>query len=294
MMAARSIASGTISFGLVSVPVKLYSATRSKSVSFNLLHEKDNARLRQQYVCNGCNEVVPRDAMVKGFEYAKDQYAIVTEQDLKALEEVSDQSIEIQEFVPIADVDPIYFEKAYYLGPDKGGAKAYRLLAAAMRKAGRAAVAQYSTRGKQELVILRQAADGLMMHTVHYADEINSAEEIDRGDGAAPKEGELDLAVQLIDQLASKEFKPDKYEDQYRKKVLELVEKKVAGEEVAVAAAPAPKAQIIDLMEALKASLASKGGAEAPAAVERKPARAKGARPAAAPPRKAAAKRKAG
>ena len=277
-MAAHAIASGTISFGLVSVPVKLYAATKSKSVSFNLLHAKDKSRLKQQYVCATCGEIVERGAMVKGYEYAKDQYTVLTDEELRALEQKTEQTIEIEEFVPISQVDPIYFDKAYLLGPDKGGHKAYRLLCEAMDKAGKGAVAKFSTRGKQQLVLLREARGGLILHALFYADEVRGFEEIDRGEGLTFKGGELDLAVQLIEQLASASFEPQKYEDEYRKQVLELIERKVAGEEV-VAAGPAPhRAQIIDLMDALKASLAAKSAAppvEAEGAEERRPARAK-------------------
>ena len=276
-MAARAIASGNVSFGLVSVPVKLFTATRNKSLSFNLLHDKDKSRVHQQYICNTCGEVVERNHMVKGYEYAKEQYAVLTEEELKALEQESDQSIEIEEFVPIAEVDPVYFEKSYLLGPDKGGQKAYRLLCEAMRKAGRGAVAKYSSRGRQQLVLLRESQGGLMLHGLYYADEVSDFSEIDRGEGAAIKTGELDLAVQLIEQLASQSFEPAKYEDEYRKHALELIERKVAGQEVVTTPSAAPKAQIIDLMEALKASLASKSRpAAAEEGDERKPARAKG------------------
>jgi len=277
-MGARAIASGTISFGLVSVPVKLYTATRSKSLSFNLLHEKDKSRLRQQYVCATCGEVVERNALVKGYEYAKGQYAVLTEDELKALEQQSDQSIEIEEFVPINEVDPIYFDKAYLLGPDKGGQKAYRLLCEAMEKAGQGALGKFSTRGKQQLVLLRQAQGGLILHALYYADEVSSFAEIDRGDSVTLKPGEIDLAVQLIEQLAAPSFEPEKYEDDYRKRALDLIERKVAGQEVVAAAAPAPRAQIIDLMDALKASLEAKRHEQKPAAQvgARRPPRAKG------------------
>jgi DNA end-binding protein Ku len=281
-MPAHAIASGTISFGLVSVPVKLYAATKSKSVSFNLLHAKDKSRLRQQYVCATCGEVVERSAMVKGYEYAKDQYAVLTDDELRALEQKTEQSIEIEEFVPISTVDPVYFEKAYLLGPDKGGQKAYRLLCEAMAQAGKGAVAKFSTRGKQQLVLLRQAQGGMMMHALNYADEVRGFEEIDRGEGLTLKPGELELAVQLIDQLASPTFDPTRYEDEYRKKVLELIEQKVAGQEIVAAPTQPARAQIIDLMEALKASLAAKQAAPPAAAAEgRRPAQAK-ARPVAA------------
>jgi DNA end-binding protein Ku len=278
-MGARAIASGTISFGLVSVPVKLYTATRSKSLSFNLLHETDKSRLRQQYVCATCGEVVERGAMVKGYEFAKNQYAVLTDEELKALEQQSDQSIEIEEFVPISQVDPIYFEKAYLLGPDKGGQKAYRLLCEAMEKAGQGAIGRFSTRGKQQLVLLRQAQGGLVLHGLYHADEVASFAEVDLDDHVTIKPGEIDLAVQLIDQLASKSFAPEKYEDEYRKRALELIERKVAGQEVAAAEAPAPRAQIIDLMDALKASLEAKrheSKRPAETAETRKPPRAKG------------------
>ncbi|MFN8644987.1 MAG: Ku protein [Candidatus Binatia bacterium] len=279
-MAPRAIASGTISFGLVSVPVKLFSGTQSKSLSFNMLHAKDHSRLKQQYVCSTCGEVVERDAMTRGYEYAKDQYAVLSAEELKALDQVSDQSIEIEEFVPIAAVDPIYFEKTYLLGPDKGGNKAYRLLREAMHRAGRGAVARFSTRGKQQLVLLREAQGGIMMHALFYADEVRDFGEVERGDEVTLKPGELELAVQLIEQLASSEFDPKKYKDEYREQAMALIEKKVAGEEIAVGAPRTAKGQIIDLMEALKASLASRGAEPAAAAEKtaaRRPARAKGA-----------------
>lgn len=290
-MAARAIASGTISFGLVSVPVKLYTATRSKSLSFNLLHATDKSRLRQQYVCATCGELVERNAMAKGYEYAKDQYVVFTEEELGTLERQTDQSIEIEEFVPIAEVDPLYFQHAYLLGPDKGGQKAYRLLCEAMARAGRGALAKFSTRGKQQLVLLRQARGGLLLHALAYADEVCSFEEIDRGEAVALKQGEIDLAVQLIEQLASPSFQPDRYEDEYRKQALEMVDRKVAGQELVVAPAAAPRAQIIDLMEALKASLEAKQRQRptVTAAAERKPARAKAS---VSPARKVAVKAK--
>jgi DNA end-binding protein Ku len=289
-MPAHAIASGTISFGLVSVPVKLYAATKSKSVSFNMLHAKDKARLRQQYVCSADGEVVDRSATVRGYEYAKDQYVVLTEEELRAFEQKTEQSIEIEEFVPISSVDPIYFDHTYLLGPDKGGQKAYRLLRDAMAKAGKGALAKFATRGKQQLVLLRQAQGGLMMHALVYADEVRGFEEIDRGESVTLKPGELELAVQLIDQLASDTFDPTKYEDEYRRKVLEVIEQKVAGQEITLAPAATPRAQVIDIMEALKASLAAKASRAETAADSRKPARVKGRAPATAA--KAAAKAK--
>jgi DNA end-binding protein Ku len=294
-MAARAIASGTISFGLVSVPVKLFTGTQSKSLSFNLLHDKDKSRLKQQYICATCGEVVERDHMVRGYEYAKDQYAILSAEEIKALEQTTDQSIEIEEFVPIDSIDPIYFEKTYLLGPDKGGQKAYRLLREAMDKAGKGAVAKFATRGRQQLVLLRQAQGGIMMHALFYADEVRDFSEIDRGESVTLKPGEIDLAIQLIEQLGSTAFDATKYDDDYRKRALEAIEQKVAGQEVALAPAQAPKGQIIDLMDALKASLAArqaKAADGAAAATPRKPARAKGRAEGEAAPAKQARKAK--
>ncbi len=273
-MAPRAISSGTISFGLVSVPVKLFSGTQSKTLSFNMLHEADKARVKQQLVCSACGEVVERSATVRGFEYSKGQYVVLTQDEIKALDSQSDQSIEIEEFVPISEVDPIHFDKAYLLGPDKGGQKAYRLLAEAMKKAGKGAVARFSSRGKQQLVLLREALGGIMMHSLFYADEVRDFSEVPHGEEVTPKSGELDLAVQLIGQLASDSFDAAKYEDEYRLRAMQLIEQKVAGQEITAAPGEAPKGQIIDLMEALKASLGETAQGK-PATAQRKPPRKK-------------------
>ena len=277
-MPARAIASGTISFGLVSIPVKLYTATSSKAVHFSMLHAKDKSRVRQQYTCQTCGEVVDRNDTVRGYEYARDQYVVLTEEELKGLERKSDRSIEIEEFVPIAAVDPMYFEKSNLLGPDKGGAKAYRLLREAMREAGMVAVGRFSTRGRQQLVLLRPYDSGLVLHGLYYADEVRSFADVDLGDEVALKPGELDLAQQLIAQLTSKSFKPEKYEDEYRQAVLEAVDRKVSGAEVVVAPREEQREQIIDLVAALKKSLAEKrvaAGEGAPLR-DRRPAKARG------------------
>ena len=293
-MAARPIASGIVSFGLVAVPVKLYPATRSKSLSFNMLHKKDRARLKQQYLCSACGDVVERDDTVRGYEYAKGEYAVFTDDELAALDQKSDQSIEIEQFVPIEKVDPVYFDKAYLLGPDKGGHKPYRLLAAAMRESGKCAVAKFSTRGKQQLVLLRQADQGLVLHTLFYADEVRGFADVDLGDEVATKPAEVDLAVKLIDQLATDRFDATLYEDEYRKAALAMIERKIEGKDVVSLPARAPRAQVIDLMDALKQSLATQrpkraSGSAAKAAAEAAepapPARAKAARK---PPARAA------
>ncbi|HYQ80615.1 MAG TPA: Ku protein [Anaeromyxobacteraceae bacterium] len=256
-MPARPIASGTISFGLVSIPVKLYPATQpSAGVSFNLLHAKDGSRLKQQYVCAQEGVKVEREEMVKGYEFQKDRYVTFTAEELKALEEVASQTIEIAEFVPAATVDPIYFDKPYFVGPDKGGAKAYRLLAEALTRSGKAALGRYAARGKQYLVLIRPAEGRLVMQQLLYPDEVRSSADVPV-DEAELKEPEVQLALQLVEQTASDEFHPERYRDGVRQRILEAIERKVAGQEIALAPSEEPKAQVIDLMEALKASLAA-------------------------------------
>jgi DNA end-binding protein Ku len=262
-MAARSLSTGTISFGLVTVPIRLYSASESAAaVSFNMLHAKCSSRLRQQYICQKDEEIVTRDQMVKGYEFAKDQYVTFTEDELKAMAEETSKTIEIEEFVPIAKVDPIYFEGAYYLGPDKGGEKAYKLLTEAMRQTGRCALAKWAARGKGYLVLLRPIDNGIVMQVLHYADEVRSFDEVPVGD-AALRDTEMKLAVQLIEQISTDEFHPENYQDEVRARYNEAIQRKVEGQEVTAAAPEQPRGKIIDLMEALKASVAAKGGAPA-------------------------------
>ncbi len=255
-MAPRPLATGTISFGLVSIPVRLYSAAQpSSAISFNLLHAKDGSRLKQQYVCAQDGAVVPREEMVKGFEFAKDRYVAFTAEELKALEEIGSQTIDIAEFVPAAEVDPVFYDRAYYLGPNQGGAKAYRLLAEAMQRSGKAALARYAARGKQYLVLIRPRDGRLVMQQLYYADEVRSFDEVPV-DEAEVKDQEVQLALQLVEQIASDGFHPERYEDAVKKRTLEAIERKVAGQEIQVAPAE-PQAQVIDLMDALKASLAA-------------------------------------
>jgi DNA end-binding protein Ku len=259
-MPPHSIGSGTISFGLVSIPVKLYAAASGGGVSFNLLHAKCGNRIRQQTFCPVCNEVVDRSGLVKGYEFSKEQYVRFTDEELKSLEGEASKVIEIAEFVPLPDVDPIYFEKTYYLGPDKGGEKAYRLLADAMTKTDRVALAKFVMRGKESLVLIRSAQDGLMLHTMYFADEVRDFGEIDKGQSAKLREGELDLALRLVEELSHDEFKPEQYADDYRQRVLDMVNSKVEGKEVTAVGPQVQRAQVIDLMDALKQSLAKRGG----------------------------------
>ena len=264
-MPARSIGTGTLSFGMVSIPIRMYSAGESSSaVSFNLLHAKCKSRMKQQYVCPKDNEVVPRDQMVKGYQFSKDQYVAFTKEELKAMEQEAQKAIEITEFIPASAIDPVYFDHPYYLGPEKGGEKAYRLLNEAMKKTGRSALAKWAARGKQHLVLIRPADKGLVMQQLLYADEVRPISEVPVGD-AELTDSELQLAEQLIAQIASDEFHPEHYEDDVKKRYLAAIQKKIEGQEI-TAAPEAPKAQIIDLMEALKASLAAKDKAQADAA----------------------------
>jgi len=271
-MAARPLGSGTISFGLVSIPVKLYTAASSQAISFNLLHAKCGNRIRQQRFCPVCNEVVERDDLVRGYEFAKDQYVRFKEAELEALEREASQAIEISQFVPLSTVDPIYFEKSYYLGPDKGGEKPYRLLAEAMNKAGKVALAKFVMRGKENLVLVRPAMSGLMLHTMYFADEVRSFDEIPKGESAKVSEAETSLAIRLIEELSTEEFSPEEFEDEYRQRVMELVEQKAQGKEITVSAPQAPRGQVIDLMSALKESLGKKTEKEKKRAVQAKPA----------------------
>jgi DNA end-binding protein Ku len=268
-MSARPIGSATISFGLVSVPVKLYSSAESAaSVSFNMVHKACGTRLKQQYVCPKDNVVVEKDDIAKGYEFAKSQYVLFSPEELKALEEKATNSIDIAEFVPLAEVDRIYLEKVYYLGPDKGGERAYRLLGEALKESGRAALGQYAARGQQHLVLVRPMDGVLVMEQLHYADELRPATEVPLGEGEV-KPTELALAKQLIDQTATDEFHPERYSDQVRGRVLAAIQQKVEGQEITAEPAEEAGGKIIDLMEALKASLARPGKAPEEA---RKPA----------------------
>lgn len=288
-MPARSIGTATISFGLVSIPTKLYTTNEaSGDIHFNMLHEADGARLRQQYICTKCNEIVDRDHTVKGYEYAKGQYVVFTAEELKALDAVATQTIALEEFVPASAVDPLYVEKSYYLGPDKGGERAYKLIREAMLETGLVGVASYSARGKQYVVCLRPFQEGLILHQLRYAQEVKPWSEVPMPDLPELKPAELGLAKQIIQQIAHETFSPEKYKDEVQERMMQLINQKVEGQEITVAP-EAPAGKVIDLMEALKASLGMTK------ADERKPAIAaetKAEEAAEAPPKKKAASKK--
>ena len=255
-MAARSIGSLTVSFGLVAIPVKLYTATQaSNAISFNLLHKTCGSRLRQQYICQKEGVPVEREEMVKGYEFAKDQYVRFTPEEIKALEEVGTHSVDISEFVPIESIDPVYFDKTYYLAPDKGAAKPYGLLVEALKQSGRCGVGHWAARGKAYIVILRPIGDVLAMQQLHYAADVKSAAEVEVPKPEV-KPQELKLAQQLIDQQTAPKFDPQAYKDDVRARVEAAIQKKVEGQEISVAeVAPPGTGKVIDLMEALRASL---------------------------------------
>jgi DNA end-binding protein Ku len=256
-MAGRPIASGTISFGLVAIPVQLFSSTESAAkVQFNSIHESCKTRVRQRLYCPTHDAIVPREELVKGYEFAKDQYVLFEPDELKAMEMAASHSIDIKEFVPIAAVDPIYYEKAYYLGPATGGDKPYVLLAEVMKKTERAALAKYAARGKDYLVLLRPYGDGLVMQQLRYDTELRSFDEL--ADPAIEvDERELALAEQIVEQISTDVFTPEAYVDSVVTQLLEAIDQKVAGHDFTLAPAEEPKAQVIDLMEALKASLSA-------------------------------------
>jgi DNA end-binding protein Ku len=273
-MAARSIASLTVSFGLVSIPVKLFSATEaSRQISFNMLHKTCGSRLKQQYICIKEEIPVGREDIVKGYEFAKDQYVIFTPEELKAMEEVGTHTAEITEFVPLAAVDPVYYDKAYYLAPDKGGAKPYALLAAALRETDRCALGRWAARGKSYVVMIRPVEDGLIMQQLLYAGEVRDMKDIEIPETDV-KPQELKLAQMLIEQQSSDTFDPSQYKDEVGARIEAAIEKKVEGQEITLTEPPETGAQVIDLMDALRASLERKAPARpAPAEAAPTPAR---------------------
>jgi len=282
----RAIADLTLSFGLVSIPVRLYPATQSKSdIHFNLLHKTCGSRLKQQYVCIKEDVVVERSEMVKGYEVADDQYVVFKPEELKALEEKGTHSVDIVAFIPLSAIDPIYYDKAYYLAPDKRGGRPYALLLQGMEKTGRCALARWAWRGKSYTVQVRVSTEGgLVLQQLLYGDEVRSISDLGI-ETETVKAPELDLAVQLINQIAQDGYDPNEYQDEAKKRIEAAIDEKVSGKEVTVSEEPQHKgAKVIDLMEALRSSLSS----AAPAAEE--PKARKAAKRAPAPAKKVAAK----
>lgn len=272
----RAMWSGSISFGLVNVPVKLFTAARSKDIGFNQLHAKDGSRIQMRRFCAEENQEIPSDEIVKGYEVSPDRYVVITQSELDALTPEVTRGIDIESFADLKEIDPIYFESSYYLVPDKGGAKAYGLLLAAMRNSGKIALGRVVLRSKQYLVALRPVENALSMSTLYFPDEVVGQDEL----GGLPEqakgfqERELAMAQQLIDAL-SEEFNPDKYHDEYRERVLQMIEEKASGATVHLEAKPERQPVVVDLMAALEASIAATKGASASKpqpATEEKPA----------------------
>ncbi len=269
----RPFASGQIAFGLVAIPVKLYSATEAtERISFNMIHKECGSRIQQQLFCPKDERTISREETAKGYEFSRGQYVLFSEEELKAMEEKATQTIEISEFLPREAIDPIYFQKANYMTPDKGGDRAYKLLAKALEQTGRWALAKYAARGKQYLVVLRPLNGGLVMQQLFYPNEIRAFEDLDLGDTIV-KDSELKMAVQLAEMGAADEFHPENYRDEVADRIRAMIQQKIDGEEITSTMVEEPKAQVIDLMEALKASL---GGARSskpatPKAVARMP-----------------------
>jgi DNA end-binding protein Ku len=282
----RSIWRGAISFGLVNVPVKLYSAVSKKTVRFNQLHEKDNSRIQMKRWCPEEDAEVPYEEIVKGYEISPDKYVVITPEELESLDPKKTRTIDIEDFVDLDEIDPLYYEHPYYLVPDTGAAKPYKLLLSALQQSNKVAIARVVIRSKEYLTAIRPADGVLTMETMLFADELVPTKELDElpDEDVSATEREVQMAMQLIESLTT-EFEPEKYHDTYREAVLDLIERKAEGEEIVVEAAPEEPAKVPDLMAALEASLAatkkkpkakaaSKNGAKRPASSARKDGKA--------------------
>ncbi len=253
----RPLSGAVISFGLVTIPVRLYSATRSLAPGFHLVHRECGTRIREQLYCPKHERVVSREELVRGYEIAKDRYVTFTHEELEALEATGPRSIDIQQFVPLRTVDPIYFESTAYLGPDRNGDKPFRLLAEVMRDRDEVALGTFVTRGKENLVAVRTFQGGLVLHHLYFADEVRDYGEIDTGKGPARRE-ELKLALRLVEALKRPAFDPKAFEDTYRARVEKAAREKARGKPVREEPAAAPRGAVVDLMDALQKSLAGR------------------------------------
>lgn len=245
---------GSISFGLVNIPIKLYAATEDKDIKLRSLHSECHTPIKYEKYCPVCEESLDKEEIVKGYEYEQGRFVILEEEDMKELSEVSNKMIEIVDFVKLEEIDPIYFNRSYFIGPNENGGKPYSLLRKAMEETGKIGVAKVTMRSKESLAVVRVFKNGLLLETIHYPDEVRQTEWIpDLPENVELDEKELDMARQLIDQLTT-EFNPDKFKDEYREAMMELIDSKVSGEEVAIPK-KAPERNVVDLMEALQASI---------------------------------------
>jgi DNA end-binding protein Ku len=255
-MAVRPLGSGTIAVGLVAIPVRVYAAAVSRRVSFHMLHARCGSRVHTQWFCPVCKRVVERDELVRGYEVSKGHFVRMGEDELETLVGPRSREIELTEFVPLETVDPVYLDEAYFLGPDKGGARPYRLLETVLAETRQAGIAHFMLRGKSSLVLIRAADGVLMLHTLYYADEIREAPNVEKG---AVKPAEEKLARRLIDELVRPRYEASRHHDEYRTRVLAAIRRKAAGKAAPVAAPVAPRGKVIDLMDALQQSL-ERGG----------------------------------
>ena len=250
---ASTVWKGHITFGLVAFPVKLFTAARGESLSFNQLHKTDNSRIKQMTFCQAEDKAVPRSELVKGYEYEKDRYIVIDDEDIKKVAPSTAKVMEILEFVKSTEVDPVYFESSYYIAPDEAGEKPYALLYDALRRTGYVGVAKIAMHNREHIVIFRPGTSGLLMHTMYYANEVRKVEEF-RTDTSLVKDKEVELATLLVESLAAS-FEPEKYKDKYRENLLAMIDAKVKGQELVSAPPQAETAKVVDIMQALKRSL---------------------------------------
>ena len=271
-MALRPLRNATISFGLVSIPVRFYTATKSEDVHFHLLHETCGSRVNRKWWCPHHEKIVDSDELIRGYEISKNKYVTFTDEEMETLETDDNRAVEITEFVDLHEIDPVFFEKAYYLGPSAGGGKTYRLLSQAMKKQDKVAVARWIGGGKEHLVVLRPYEKGLILHTMYYADEVRDFDAIDIEDSGAVREKEVALAEMLINELTEKKFDPLQFKDEYRTRLLERIRAKSKGKVFKSEEKEEEKGgEVIDIMEALRRSL-DKGSRSKPARARRAPA----------------------
>jgi len=272
-MALRPLRNATISFGLVSIPVRFYTATKSEDVHFHLLHESCGTRVNRKWWCPHHEKIVDSDELIRGYEISKNKYVTFTDEEMETLETDDNRAVEITEFVDLHEIDPVFFEKAYYLGPSAGGGKTYRLLSQAMKKQDKVAVARWIGGGKEHLVVLRPYEKGLILHTMYYADEVRDFDAIDIEDSGAVREKEVALAEMLINELTEKKFDPLQFKDEYRTRLLERIRAKSKGKVFKSEEQEEEKGgEVIDIMEALRRSL-DKGSRSKPARARRAPAK---------------------
>jgi DNA end-binding protein Ku len=264
-MALRPLRNATISFGLVSIPVRFYTATKAEDVHFNLLHESCGTRVNRKWWCPHHEEIVSSDELIKGYAISKNKYVTFTSQEIETLESDDNRALEIIEFVDLSEIDPVFFEKAYFLGPAPGGGKTYKLLANAMKKQHKVAVARWVASGREHVTVLRPYEDGLVLHTMYYADEVRDFGAVETED-ATVREKEVQLAEMLINELTEKKFDPMQFHDDYRKRLLDRIHQKAKGKTITSEEKPEEEngGEVIDIMEALRRSL--EGGRAKPAA----------------------------